>query len=54
MKCPQCGYQPPRGAPKKFDHEKAKAMRKKGLSYRAIAEKLGVTDGAVRAALKHA
>jgi transposase len=51
-KCPNCGWEPSRGAPKKFDVEKAAKMRVKGLSYRAIAAKLGVTEGAVRAALK--
>jgi transposase len=52
MKCPNCGYQPPRGAPRKLDPERAAKLRAKGLTYRAIAEKLGVTEGAVRAALK--
>jgi transposase len=51
-KCPQCGYQPPRGRPKKLDEEKAKKLRKQGLSFRAIAAKLGCTEGAIRAALK--
>jgi len=53
-RCPQCGYQPPRGAPRKLDREKAAKLRDKGHTFRAIAEKLGVTEGAVRAALKRA
>ena len=52
MKCPQCGYQPPRGAPKKLDDAKVKKLRAKGLSLREIAAKLGVTHGAVQASLK--
>lgn len=51
-KCPQCGYEPPRGRPPKLDAGKAKTMRARGLTFRAIAEKLGVTEGAIRAAVK--
>lgn len=51
-KCPQCGYEPPRGRPKKLDDEKVKRLRAKGLSLREMADKLGVTEGAIRAALK--
>lgn len=52
MKCPQCGYEPPRGRPKKLDDTRVKALAKKGLNNLEIAEKLGVTEGAIRAALK--
>lgn len=52
MKCPQCGYQPPRGRPKTLDAAKMQKLRDKGLSYREVAAKLGCTEGAVRAALK--
>ena len=51
-KCPQCGYEPPRGRPRTLDVEKARKLRAKGLSLRAVAEKMGVTEGAIRAALK--
>lgn len=51
-KCPNCGYVPPRGRPQKLDDEKVKKLRAKGLSLRAIAAKLGVTEGAIRASLK--
>lgn len=52
--CPTCGrpLPNPRGAPKKLDDAKMKKLRAKGLSLRAIAEKLGVTHGAVQASLK--
>lgn len=51
-KCPQCGYEPPKGRPPKIDPDEVKRLKKKGLSNVAIAEKLGVTEGAVRAACK--
>lgn len=51
-KCPNCGYAPPRGAPKKLDDKKVKALKAKGRSLAQIAEKFGVTRGAVQAALK--
>ena len=51
-KCPNCGYEPPRGAPKKLDDKKVKAERNKGKSLAEIAEKFGVTRGAIQAALK--
>jgi hypothetical protein len=52
--CPTCGrpLPNPRGRPKKLDVVEVKRLIKKGLSNVAIAEKLGVTEGAVRAALK--
>jgi transposase len=53
-KCPQCGYEPPKGRPKKLDDAKVKKLRKEGLSLRAIAAKLGCTEGAVRVSLKRA
>lgn len=54
MTCPNCGYEPPRGRPKKLDDAKVLALHKKGLSLREIADKLGVTHGAIQAALKRA
>jgi len=51
-KCPRCGYEPPRGRPAKLDAAKVKKLKAKGLSGREIARRLGVTEGAVRAALK--
>jgi len=52
VKCPKCGYQPTQGAPRKFDYAKAAKLRKNGMTFREIADHLGVTEGAVRAALK--
>lgn len=52
MKCPNCGYQPPKGRPKKLDDAKVKKLRAKGLSLAQIAETLDVTRGAVQAAIK--
>jgi biotin operon repressor len=51
-KCPACGFEPPRGRPKKLDVAKVKKLKAKKLSGREIARQLGVTEGAVRAALK--
>lgn len=52
MKCPNCGYEPPKGRPKKLDDKKVKALSKKGKSLAEIAAKFKVTRGAVQAALK--
>lgn len=51
MNCPKCGYTPPRGRPKTVD-DKVIAKLRKSLSVRAIAEKLGVSAGAVQGALR--
>lgn len=51
MKCPQCGYEPPKGRPKKLNDAKVKKLSAKGLSVRKIAETLGVSKGAVQGAL---
>ena len=51
-KCPQCGYEPPKGRPKKLDDAKVAKEKAKGKSLAEIAEKFGVTRGAVQAALK--
>lgn len=51
-KCPQCGYEPPKGRPKSMDDKKVKKLKAKGWSLAEIAEKFGVTRGAVQAALK--
>ena len=50
-KCPQCGYSPPMGRPKKLDDKKIAKLRKQGLGVREIGRKLGVTHGAIRASL---
>ncbi len=52
MKCPHCGYEPPIGRPKKIDDRKVKKMHKAGKSLAEIADKMGVTRGAIQAALK--
>jgi len=51
MKCPNCGYEPLRGRPKKMDDKKVRKMRKAGNSLAEIADKFGVTRGAVQASL---
>lgn len=51
-KCPQCGYMPPKGRPKMLDDKKVKKLKASGHSLADIAEKFGVTRGAVQAALK--
>lgn len=52
MKCPNCGYEPPKGRPKKVDDKRVKKLRAKGKSLREIAAELGVTHGTIQAALK--
>jgi biotin operon repressor len=53
-RCPTCGQEIPGpvGRPKTLDDKEVARLKKKGLSGRAIAEKLGVTEGAIRKALK--
>lgn len=52
MKCPNCGYEPPRGRPKKLNDAKVRAEYRKTKSLAETAKKFGVTRGAVQAALK--
>lgn len=52
MKCPNCGYEPPRGRPQKLDDAKIKKMRRAGKSLAEIADKFKVTRGAIQASLK--
>ncbi len=56
MKCPKCKYEikPEEiGRPRTFDHEEARRLySRKGWSLRKVAEKLGVTHGAIQSALK--
>jgi len=52
MKCPRCGYAPPRGRPKALDDARVRRLRAKGIKLAVIAAEYGVTPGAVRAALK--
>ena len=51
-KCPQCGYEPPKGRPKKLDDKKIKALTKEGWSLQALATTFNVTRGAIQASLK--
>lgn len=53
-KCPQCGYEPPKGRPKRLDDKKVRKLRKQGKSLAEIASKFGVTRGAIQAALARA
>lgn len=52
MKCPNCGYKPPIGRPKKLDDKKILSMKRQGKSLAEIADKFKVTRGAIQAALK--
>lgn len=54
MTCPTCKrpLPEPRGRPKQLDDREVAKLRARGLSLRAIARELHVTEGAVRAALK--
>lgn len=52
MKCPKCGFAPTIGRPKKIDDDAVMKMRKKKMSLAQIADQLGVTRGAVQAAIK--
>lgn len=52
MKCPNCGYEPPIGRPKKLNDGVIKKLKRKGASLAKIAEKFGVTRGAIHASLK--
>jgi IS30 family transposase len=53
-KCPQCGYEPPKGRPQKLDDAKVRKLRKAGKSLAEIAAKFNVTRGAIQASLKRA
>ncbi len=51
-RCPNCGWSPPRGRPKALDDAKVRKLRKQGKSLAYIADKFGVTRGAIQKALK--
>jgi DNA-directed RNA polymerase subunit M/transcription elongation factor TFIIS len=48
-KCPNCGYEVPKGRPQTIDTAKVLKLRAKGKSWREIGDELGVTHGAARA-----
>jgi DNA-binding CsgD family transcriptional regulator len=55
MKCPTCGQEIPGpvGRPKSLDDKEVVRLKRSGkLSNRKIADKLGVSEGAIRKALK--
>ncbi len=52
MKCPKCGYEPPKGRPKKLNDKEIKALSAEGWSLTALATTFGVTRGAIQASLK--
>lgn len=52
MKCPNCGYEPPRGRPKTVNDKRILKLRRAGKSLSEIAKVFGVTRGAIQAALK--
>jgi IS30 family transposase len=51
-KCPNCGWEPPKGRPKKLDDAKIRKLHKQGKSLAELAKKFGVTRGAIQASLK--
>lgn len=51
-KCPNCGYEPPKGRPKKLDDKRIRAVRNEGASLSEIARAFEVTRGAIQASLK--
>jgi len=53
-KCPQCGYQPPKGRPKKLKDSHVRFKRERGWSLAKIAKHYDVTRGAIQASLKRA
>ena len=52
MKCPQCGYQPKRGRPKKLPDKQIRNLVNKKYSLAEIAEIYGVTKGAIWSSLQ--
>jgi hypothetical protein len=52
MKCPQCGYQPPRGRPREIDEKRVIALANQKMSLRGIAKEMGITHSSVRTVLK--
>lgn len=54
MKCPKCGYDSTGviGRPKELDDKKVRKLRAKGRTLREIADKLGVSLGAIQKSLK--
>ena len=52
MKCPKCGYMPPKGRPKKLNDKKIAALAKTGWSLQALATTFKVTRGAIQASLR--
>jgi IS30 family transposase len=51
MKCPKCGHAFP-GRPKLLDDIKVRELKKSGLNNRQIADKFGVTRGAIQYSIK--
>lgn len=52
QKCPSCGYEPPKGRPKKLDDKEVFRLKKNGKSLAELADKFKVTRGAIQASLK--
>lgn len=52
MKCPKCGYEPPRGRPKKLNDKAIRKLKLNGWSLADLADKYKVTRGAIQASLK--
>lgn len=51
MKCPNCGFERPRGRPKKLNDKLVSKLRAQGLSLAEIADKIGVPRSSVQSAL---
>jgi hypothetical protein len=51
MKCPKCGYEPPMGRPKEINETELWNLKRQGKSLRAIAQKMGFSHGAIKAAI---
>jgi transposase len=51
-KCPKCGYEPPKGRPKKLNDTAVMMHHRSGESLSAIAKRFGVTRGAIQESLR--
>lgn len=51
-KCSNCGFALQMGRPRLLDDRRVESMRKKGLSYREIAKRLGCSKGGIQGAIR--
>jgi predicted DNA-binding protein YlxM (UPF0122 family) len=52
MKCPNCGFERPKGRPQKLNDQMIRVLRSKGWSLGELAEKFEVSRGAIQFSLK--